>query len=184
MHEFTSISVSSYDAASLADKLTEKSAAGWDVVAIVPAGTNITAYLCRAATRRDGTVVGHRSDDTAADTDADGRRFGRRRHGVITTAVGRGRGRRRRTGTRVGTRARRRGTSPRRGAGRLGRRPGAGQPAGGECRRRRGVARAHALSRHVRQRRRRQPAAGAEPDYAGEPRLGSTTAGYDTGSTG
>ncbi len=47
MHEFTSISVSSYDAASLADKLTEKSAAGWDVVAIVPAGTNITAYLSR-----------------------------------------------------------------------------------------------------------------------------------------
>ena len=59
MQEFTSISVSSYDAASLADKLTEKSAAGWDVVAIVPAGTNITAYLCRGGRRRrDGTIVG------------------------------------------------------------------------------------------------------------------------------
>ena len=49
MQEFTSISVSSYDAASLADKLSEKSAAGWDIVAIVPAGTNITAYLSREA---------------------------------------------------------------------------------------------------------------------------------------
>lgn len=47
MLEFSSISVSSYDAASLADKLTEKSADGWDVVAIVPAGTNVTAYLSR-----------------------------------------------------------------------------------------------------------------------------------------
>ena len=66
MHEFTSISVSSYDAASLADKLTEKSAAGWDVVAIVPAGTNITAYLSReggAAEPAPSWDTG--SDDTA-----------------------------------------------------------------------------------------------------------------------
>jgi hypothetical protein len=45
--EFTSLSVSSYDAASLADQLTAKSAEGWEVVAIVPAGTNVTAYLSR-----------------------------------------------------------------------------------------------------------------------------------------
>ena len=38
MYEFDSVSVSSYEAASLAAKLTEKSADGWDVVAIVPAG--------------------------------------------------------------------------------------------------------------------------------------------------
>ncbi len=49
MHEFTSISVSSYDAASLADRLTEKSAEGWSVVTIVSAGTNVTAYLQRPA---------------------------------------------------------------------------------------------------------------------------------------
>ena len=47
--EFTSLSVSSYDAASLADQLTAKSAEGWEVVAIVPAGTNVTAYLSREA---------------------------------------------------------------------------------------------------------------------------------------
>jgi hypothetical protein len=49
MKEFSSISVSSYDAASLAERLTEKSAQGWEIEAIVPAGTNITAYLSRAA---------------------------------------------------------------------------------------------------------------------------------------
>jgi hypothetical protein len=58
MQEFTSISVSSYDAASLADKLTEKSATGWDVVAIVPAGTNITAYLCRDAGSEETASAG------------------------------------------------------------------------------------------------------------------------------
>ena len=49
MLEFSSISVSSYDAASLAGKLTEKSGEGWDVVAIVAAGTNVTAYLSRSS---------------------------------------------------------------------------------------------------------------------------------------
>jgi hypothetical protein len=63
MQEFTSISVSSYDAASLADKLTEKSATGWDVVAIVPAGTNITAYLCRDAGSEETASAG--GDDAA-----------------------------------------------------------------------------------------------------------------------
>jgi outer membrane biosynthesis protein TonB len=47
MLEFSSISVSSYDAASLADKLTEKSGDGWSVVSVVAAGTNVTAYLSR-----------------------------------------------------------------------------------------------------------------------------------------
>ncbi len=67
MQEFTSISVSSYDAASLADKLTEKSSAGWDVVAIVPAGTNITAYLCRASDAAETAPSWDSgSEDTAA----------------------------------------------------------------------------------------------------------------------
>jgi hypothetical protein len=47
MYEFDSVSVSSYEAASLAAKLTEKSGDGWDVVSIVPAGSEITAYLRR-----------------------------------------------------------------------------------------------------------------------------------------
>jgi Protein of unknown function (DUF2510) len=47
MYEFDSVSVSSYEATSLAAKLTEKSGDGWDVVTIVPAGSEITAYLRR-----------------------------------------------------------------------------------------------------------------------------------------
>jgi hypothetical protein len=47
MYEFDAVSVSTYEAASLAAKLTEKSADGWEVVAIVPAGSDITAYVKR-----------------------------------------------------------------------------------------------------------------------------------------
>jgi hypothetical protein len=47
MYEFDSVSVSSYEAASLAAKLTEKSGDGWDVVSIIPAGSEITAFLRR-----------------------------------------------------------------------------------------------------------------------------------------
>ena len=47
MYEFDSVSVSSYEAASLAGKLSDKSRDGWDVVAIVPAGSEITAFLRR-----------------------------------------------------------------------------------------------------------------------------------------
>jgi hypothetical protein len=51
MYDFESVSVSSFEAASLASKLTEKATDGWDVVAIVPAGSDVVAYLRRA---RDG----------------------------------------------------------------------------------------------------------------------------------
>ena len=47
MHEFDSVSVSTYEASSLADKLTERSGDGWDIVAIVPTGSDITAFLKR-----------------------------------------------------------------------------------------------------------------------------------------
>lgn len=53
MHEFDSLSVSTYEASSLAAKLTEKSSEGWDVVAIVPTGSDVTAYLKRSATDSD-----------------------------------------------------------------------------------------------------------------------------------
>ena len=49
MQEFSSISVSSYEAGSLAARLTEQSRDGWSVVSIVPTGSTVTAYLCRDA---------------------------------------------------------------------------------------------------------------------------------------
>lgn len=50
MLEFTSVSVSSYEAATLTDALNAHAADGWSVVQIVPAGTVIVAYLSRPAT--------------------------------------------------------------------------------------------------------------------------------------
>jgi hypothetical protein len=50
MYEYLTVSASSYDPASLAVKLTEKSAEGWEVVSIVPTGGDVTAF-CR---RRSG----------------------------------------------------------------------------------------------------------------------------------
>ena len=47
MYEFDSVSVSSFEAGSLVDHLSAQSADGWDVVAIVPAGSNVVAYLRR-----------------------------------------------------------------------------------------------------------------------------------------
>jgi Protein of unknown function (DUF2510) len=64
MHEFDSVSVSTYEASSLADKLTERSSEGWDVVAIVPAGSDITAFL-----KRD-RASGARETDTPTTTAA------------------------------------------------------------------------------------------------------------------
>lgn len=66
MQEFTSISVSSYDAAALTGRLTEASAEGWDVVAIVPAGTSVVAYLARESHGAPSTAASV-SDDTGGD---------------------------------------------------------------------------------------------------------------------
>ena len=60
MQEFSSVTASSYDADSLAPMLAEKSAEGWSVISIVAAGTNIVAYLERAA------------DESAAHVDDEG----------------------------------------------------------------------------------------------------------------
>ena len=49
MQEFSSISVSSYEAGALTEQLGEQSRAGWSVVAIVPTGSTVTAYLSRDA---------------------------------------------------------------------------------------------------------------------------------------
>jgi Protein of unknown function (DUF2510) len=66
MHEFDSVSVSSYEASSLAAKLTEKSGDGWDVVAIVPSGSEITAYLKRE--RSESTSEATAASEPAAAT--------------------------------------------------------------------------------------------------------------------
>ncbi len=58
MLEFTSISVSSYEASNLSAELQQCSADGWSVVSIVNAGSDIVAYLSRPL-----TAV---SDDTSA----------------------------------------------------------------------------------------------------------------------
>jgi hypothetical protein len=58
MYEFDSVSVSSFEAAELAATLTAKSAEGWDVAAIVTAGSDVVAYLRRST----GTQA--KEDDT------------------------------------------------------------------------------------------------------------------------
>ncbi len=54
--EFTSVTASSYDAAGLANKLTDKSAEGWDVVSLVNTGTEIAAILSRTSSAAASTV--------------------------------------------------------------------------------------------------------------------------------
>ena len=66
MYEFEAVSVSTYEAASLAAKLTEKSADGWEVVAIVPAGSDVTAYLRKSTDAAAVTTTAQPADDTAA----------------------------------------------------------------------------------------------------------------------
>ncbi len=66
MQEFSSISVSTYEAGGLAEQLTAQSRDGWSVVAIVPTGNTVTAYLSRDT---DATA-GAATDTTAASTDA------------------------------------------------------------------------------------------------------------------
>jgi len=48
--EFITVTASAYDAATLATKLTAHSAQGWDVVTIVSAGSELTAFCRRPAT--------------------------------------------------------------------------------------------------------------------------------------
>jgi hypothetical protein len=50
MFEYASVSASSYDVTSLVSKVNEQAAAGWELVSIVPTGTEITAFLKRAST--------------------------------------------------------------------------------------------------------------------------------------
>src|SRR5436309_14928913 len=65
MQEFESISASSYDPSALATKLTAKAADGWSVVAIVPTGGDVTAFLTRDKSGADNRT----SDSVAAPAD-------------------------------------------------------------------------------------------------------------------
>ena len=56
MQEFSSISVSSYEPGTLADRLTEQSADGWSVITIVPTGSTVTAFLTRQARSSSGST--------------------------------------------------------------------------------------------------------------------------------
>lgn len=67
MFEFDSERVSSFDAASLSAKLTERSTDGWEVVAIVPAGSDVVAYLRRATDASDRSAT---ADAAAASSDS------------------------------------------------------------------------------------------------------------------
>jgi hypothetical protein len=49
MPKYEIVKSSSYDPSALAEQLTQKSAEGWEVVAIVPTGGDVTAFI-----RRDG----------------------------------------------------------------------------------------------------------------------------------
>jgi hypothetical protein len=57
MQEFESISASSYDPSSLATKLTAKAAEGWSVVAIVPTGGDVTAFVSRESGSNDAAAT-------------------------------------------------------------------------------------------------------------------------------
>lgn len=72
MYEFDSLSVSTYEASSLAAKLTEKSSDGWDVVAIVPTGSDITAFLKRSGNGSTSTDSGLVADAGPAESPSGG----------------------------------------------------------------------------------------------------------------
>ncbi len=75
MQEFESISASSYDPSALATKLTTKAAEGWSVVAIVPTGGDVTAFLTRdkegsAESTKPAETPGAKDENDEAETPA------------------------------------------------------------------------------------------------------------------
>ena len=66
MNEFVTVSSSSYDPASLATKLTERAADGWTVVAIVPTGGDVTAFLSRESSASSAPMMAEGAPVAAA----------------------------------------------------------------------------------------------------------------------
>ncbi len=64
--EFITVTASAYDAATLATKLTAHSAEGWEVVAIVPAGGELTAFCRRPTSGGVGLAVSSTPTPTPA----------------------------------------------------------------------------------------------------------------------
>lgn len=57
MQEFSSISVSTYSPDELTGQLNDRVNDGWNVVAIVPTGSTVTAYLTREATGEPAAAI-------------------------------------------------------------------------------------------------------------------------------
>jgi hypothetical protein len=55
MFEYASVSASAYDTTSLVAKINEQASSGWEVVAIVATGGDVTAFLKREATDEGST---------------------------------------------------------------------------------------------------------------------------------
>ena len=55
MFEYDSVSASAYDTTSLVGKINEQASSGWEVVAIVATGGDVTAFLKREATDDSST---------------------------------------------------------------------------------------------------------------------------------
>jgi hypothetical protein len=71
MQEFESISASSYDPSALATKLTAKAAEGWSVVAIVPTGGDVTAFVSRDKDGAKGETVETKAPEPVAAPEAE-----------------------------------------------------------------------------------------------------------------
>ena len=71
MQEFESISASSYDPSALATKLTAKAAEGWSVVAIVPTGGDVTAFVTREKNGASESTMPAESTEPEAKKDDD-----------------------------------------------------------------------------------------------------------------
>jgi hypothetical protein len=68
MQEFSSISVSTYEADGLVGQLNDKATDGWAVVAIVPTGSTVTAYLSRdRSDETPGAMTSEPSSETSSE---------------------------------------------------------------------------------------------------------------------
>lgn len=66
MYEYVTVSASPHDAPGLAAKLTERSAEGWEVVAIIPTGSDVTAFCRRPVGAAQPTEAPVTTADEAA----------------------------------------------------------------------------------------------------------------------
>ncbi|HEX9259707.1 MAG TPA: hypothetical protein VF855_09240, partial [Acidimicrobiales bacterium] len=70
MLEYAKVSSSSFKLDDLVDTLNERAADGWDVVAIVPTGGDVTAFLCREAAADEPAGLSDEAVEKAAEAPA------------------------------------------------------------------------------------------------------------------